>query len=98
MTCKDLIFSQIDETPNGPVSQAIVRFDNNLGLSVLCGPGTLTNEDTPYEVAVISFSEDGSFSLVYPDFTHDDVLSYLTEQQVSDYMEKVSNLSGNWSL
>ena len=86
MTYKDLIFSRIDSTPRGDVSQAIVRFENNLGLSVLSGPGTLTSADRPYEVAVISFSQDGEYKIIYPEFTHDDVLSFLTGEQVSEYM------------
>ena len=90
MTYKDLVFRQVESTSKGAVSQAIVRFENNLGLSVLCGPGTLTSADRPYEVAVISFSPDGSYAIIYPDYTHNDVLSFLTADQVSEYMVKVS--------
>lgn len=91
MTYKDLVFNRIKSTPEGDVSQAIVRFDNGLGLSVLCGPGTLTSSDRPFEAAVISFKEDGTYTIVYPDFTHNDVLSFLTGDQLSDYMSKVSS-------
>jgi hypothetical protein len=90
MTYKDLVFSRIESTPCGDVSQAIVRFENNLGLSVLQGPGTLTSSDRPYEVAVISFAKDGTYTIIYPEFTHDDVLSFLTADQVSEYMVLVS--------
>ena len=91
MTFKDLVFSRIESTPNGDVYQAVVRFDNGLGLSVLSGPGTLTSSDRPYEAAVISFAEDGTFSIVYPDFTYNDVLSFLTGDQVSEYMVMVGS-------
>ena len=91
MTYKDLVFSRVDSTPKGDVSQAIVKFENGLGLSVLCGPGTLTSSDRPYEAAVISFASDGTYAIVYPDFTHGDVLSFLTADQVSEYMVKVSS-------
>lgn len=90
MNYKDLVFRRIESTSAGDVLQAVVRFDNGLGLSVLSGPGTLTSSDRPYEVAVISFAEDGSYSIVYPDFTHNDVLSFLTGDQVSEYMVMVS--------
>ena len=90
MTYRDLVFSRIRTTPRGDVSQAIVRFENNLGLSVLQGPGTLTSSDRPYEAAVISFDSDGNYAIVYPDFTHGDVLPFLTADQVSEYMVKVS--------
>ena len=85
MTYQDLVFRQLESTSKGTVSQAIVRFENGLGLSVLRGPGTLTSADRPYEAAVIAFNPD-----VYPDFTHHDVLPFLTGEQVSEYMVKVS--------
>ena len=90
MNFKDLVFHRIEATSGGDVLHAVVRFDNGLGLSVLSGPGTLTSSDRPYEAAVISFAEDGTYSIVYPDFTHDDVLSFLTGDQVSEYMVIVS--------
>ncbi len=90
MTYKDLVFNRIESTPRGDVSQAIVRFENNLGLSVLCGPGTLTSPDHPFEVAVISFAEDGTYNIIYPEFTHGDVLPFLTGDEVSECMAKVS--------
>ncbi len=90
MTYKDLVFRRIETIPKGDVCQAVVRFGNGLGLSVLSGPGTLTSSDRPYEAAVISFEEDGSFKIVYPDFTHNDVLSFLTGDQLSEYMVMVS--------
>lgn len=71
--------------------QAVVRFENGLGLSVLTGPGTLTSPDRPYEAAVVSFSEDGTYTIIYPEFTHGDVLSFLTGDQVSEYMVMVSS-------
>ena len=91
MTYKDLVFRRIATTPGGDVCQAVVRFGNGLGLSVLSGPGTLTSADRPYDAAVISFAEDGTFSIVYPDFTHGDVLSFLNGDQVSEYMVLVSS-------
>ena len=90
MTYQNLVFRQLESTSKGTVSQAIVRFENGLGLSVLRGPGTLTSADRPYEAAVIAFNPDGSYSIVYPDFTHHDVLPFLTGEQVSEYMVKVS--------
>lgn len=91
MSIKDLVFYRIASTPRGDVMQAVVRFPNSLGLSVLSGPGTLTSSDRPYEAAVISFAEDGTYSIVYPDFTHHDVLSFLTGEQVSRYMVMVGS-------
>jgi hypothetical protein len=39
---------------------------------------------------VISFVPDGSYKIIYPDFTHNDVLCFLTAEQVSEYMVIVS--------
>lgn len=91
MTYKDLVFDKVLSTPNGVISQAIIRFENGLGLSVLQGPGTLTSSERPYEAAVISFAEDGTYKIVYPDYTDGDVLAFLTADQVSDYMARVSD-------
>ena len=91
MSIKDLVFYRIASTPRGDVMQAVVRFPNSLGLSVLTGPGTLTSSDRPYEAAVISFAEDGTYSIVEPDFTHHDVLPFLTGEQVSRYMVMVGS-------
>ena len=90
MTYSDLVFKTIVSDNHGTVSQAIARFENGLGLSVLHGPGTLTSPDRPYEAAVIAFAPDGSYSIVYPEFTHNDVLCFLTADQVSECMAIVS--------
>ena len=66
--------------------QAIVHFSNGLGLSIMTGPGTLTTSGRPSEAAVISFAADGSYKIIYPDFTHNDVLPFLTADKVSEYM------------
>lgn len=91
MTFKDLVFDKILSTPHGDLYQAIIRFRNGFGLSVLQGQGTLTSPDRPYEVAVISFDCDGTYKIVYPNFTQGDILSFLTADQVSEYMTKVSS-------
>lgn len=91
MTFKDLVFDKTLSTPHGDLYQAIIRFRNGYGLSVLQGQGTLTSPDRPYEVAVISFAGDGTYKIVYPSFTHGDILSFLTADQVSEYMTMVSS-------
>ena len=92
MTPKDLTFHCLRSTPSGDVCQALVRFENGFGLSVLRGPGTLTTADRPYEAAVVVFSADGSFSIVYPEFTRHDVMSFLTEEQLTEMMSRVSSM------
>lgn len=92
MTSKELSFHVLQSTPSGDVCQAIVRFENGFGLSVLRGPGTLTTADRPYEAAVLEFSADGSYTIIYPEFTRHDVLSFLTEEQLSDCLSQVHSM------
>ena len=92
MTSKDLSFNVLQSTPSGDVCQAIIRFSNGYGLSVLRGPGTLTSADRPYEAAVLEFLADGSYSIIYPEFTRNDVLSFLSEEQLSDCLSQVYSM------
>lgn len=92
MTSKELSFHVLQSTPSGDVCQAIVRFENGFGLSVLRGPGTLTTADRPYEAAVLEFSADGSYTIIYPEFTRHDVLSFLTEEQLSECLSQVLSM------
>ena len=93
MKFSDLVFECVESRPDGDVLQAVIRFDNGLGLSVICGPGTLSSPDNPYEAAVLNFVDDKTFKIIYPDFTQNDVLSFLTEEQVMEYIQKVSSVT-----
>ena len=62
------------------------------GVSVLSGDGSLSENNHPYEIAVIMFERCGTFAVVYPYFCNDDVLSFKTEEDVSFYMQLIQRL------
>lgn len=77
-------------------NQWIFKFDNNYGASVICHKirgyiSTYGSVEKPYELAVIRFSSD-SFELVYDTPITDDVIGYLNEKEVEEYLEKIENL------
>ena len=68
--------------------QCIVQFPNGYGASIVQGEHTYGGKDGLYELAV--FGEDGHISYDTP--ITDDVLGYLTEQDVEDTLNKIKNL------
>ena len=68
--------------------QCIVQFSNGYGASIVQGEHTYGGKDGLYELAV--FGEDGHITYDTP--ITDDVLGYLTEQDVEDTLNKIKNL------
>jgi hypothetical protein len=66
---------------------AALEFDNGYGVSVICGFGAHGNNDTPYELAVL---KDGN--LCYDTKITNDVIGYLTPDDVTKYMKQVQEL------
>lgn len=85
-TFKDLEFN---EHPNhmGGV-QAIVKFDNGYGASVVKTPHTYGGDKGLYELAVL----DSDGHLTYATPITDDVIGYLRDIDVTDVMEKIQQL------
>jgi len=81
---KDLEFSS-KEYMDG--QGAALEFDNGYGVSVICGFGAYGNTDTPYELAVL---KDGS--LCYDTEITNDVIGYLTPDDVTKYMKQIQEL------
>lgn len=61
--------------------QAVMQFPNGYGVSVLSGNGSLSDNNHPYEIAVIMFDSCGTFAVVYPYYCNDDVLSSHSRQK-----------------
>ena len=76
------------EHPMGIGKQCIVQFPNGYGASIVQGEHTYGGKDGLYELAV--FGEDGHITYDTP--ITDDVLGYLTEQDVEDTLNKIKNL------
>ena len=68
--------------------QCIVQFPNGYGASIVQGEHTYGGKDGLYELAV--FGKDGHITYDTP--ITDDVLGYLTEQDVEDTLNKIKNL------
>ena len=65
-----------------------VFFDNGYGASVFCGEMFYTDFNHPYELAVLT--SDGSLCYTTP--LTDDVIGYLTAQDVDDMLILISKL------
>jgi hypothetical protein len=84
-TFNELIFQP---HPMGIGNQCIVQFQNGYGASIVKGDHTYGGKDGLYEIAV--FGKDGQISYETP--ITDDVLGYLTEQDVEDTLNKIKDL------
>jgi hypothetical protein len=74
--------------PMGMGKQCIVQFPNGYGASVVQGEHTYGGKDGLYEIAV--FGKDGHISYSTP--ITDDVLGYLSEEEVEKTLIDIKNL------
>lgn len=63
------------------------EFDNGYGASVITGSIAYCNEVQPYELAVLKHGE-----LCYDTPITDDVIGYLTSNEVYDLLDKIEQL------
>jgi hypothetical protein len=85
-TFKDLQFNPHPNKMGGV--QAIERFDNGYGASVVCTPYTYGGKEGLYELAVL----DNDGHLTYATPVTNDVLGYLSEQDVTEVLIKIQQL------
>jgi hypothetical protein len=83
-TFDDLTFKSVGF---GRSIQAIIMFENGYGISVVQGDHTYGGSIGLYEIAVLD--KEG---LNYDTPITNDVIGYLTEPEVSDYMIKIQKL------
>lgn len=73
--------------------QVLLQFGNGYGASIVRGPHTYGGPDGLYEVAVIRFEgETGEWHLTYDTPVTDDVLGYLTEEDVARHLTEIHDL------
>ena len=89
MTFQDLKFIQ-NQSNNG--IQAIVKFENNYGASVIKSDYSYGGKQGLYELAVIKYDERGLWDICYDTPITDDVLGFLTEDNVTDYLIQIEQL------
>jgi hypothetical protein len=86
ITFKDLKFEQLDSFYNGV--QCRISFENGFGASVVKHSFSYGGKDGLYELAVLN----SSGNLTYDTPITDDVLGYLTEQDVTEILIKIQQL------
>lgn len=74
-------------TPRMDGEQWIFRFDNGYGASVITGGIAYCNEAQPFELAVLKHGE-----LCYDTPITDDVIGYLTSDEVFDLLDRIEQL------
>ena len=89
MTFNDLKF--IPTQINSGI-QAIVRFENSYGVSVVKHEHSYGGKNGLYELAVIKYDESGNWGICYDTPLTDDVLGYLSEAEVTSYLMQIEQL------
>ena len=87
-TFKDLEFEMINDAPFMVGKKARMQFDNGYGVSVVSHTFSYGGKDGLYELAVL----DSDGNLTYSTEVTSDVLGYLTEENVTEYMIQVQNI------
>jgi hypothetical protein len=88
-TFNDLNFEQINDAPFMVGKKARMSFDNGYGVSVVSHTYSYGGKDGLYEIAVL----DSEGELTYETSVTNDVIGYLTEEEVSGVMKKVQELN-----
>ena len=87
-TFQDLEFEQINDAPFMVGKKARIHFDNGYGVSVVSHSYSYGGRDGLYEVAVL----DSDDNLTYDTSVTNDVMGYLTEEDVTNVMKEVQGL------
>ena len=85
---QDLPFFPINDAPFMVGKKARMNFDNGFGVSVVSHSYSYGGRSGLYEVAVL----DSNDELTYDTPVTNDVIGYLTEEEVSDVMKQVQEL------
>ena len=86
---QDLPFFPINDAPFMVGKKARMHFDNGYGVSVVSHSYSYGGKDGLYEVAVL----DSNDELTYDTPVTNDVIGYLTEEDVTDVMKQVQELN-----
>ena len=88
-TFKDLEFKDLVAPDGGIGKRARMMFDNRYGVSVIQTIMSYGGKEGLYELAVLDYVKGGP---IYYTSVTDDVLGWLTEDEVTKYMAKVQEL------
>lgn len=85
-TFKDLVF---EDRPYDMGIASRIQFDNGYGASVVKGPYTYGGNNGLYEMAVL----DSNGNLTFDTPITNDVIGYLSEDEVTNYLKQIQELS-----
>lgn len=82
------------ETKSHPLGgvQKIYKFDNGFGASIVQNNYSYGGKEGLWELAVLELFEDGTNTFRNDTSVADDVVGYLTEDDVEEYLKKIENL------
>lgn len=72
--------------------QYMFKADNNYGASIIQHNFSYGNKEGLQELAVIKYDEDDNWHIVYDTPITNDVLGYLTEEDVNETLIKIADL------
>jgi len=84
-------WNMIGQIPETKKHQYTFHFSNGYGASVIKGPGTYGYEKDLWELAVLS-ERGGEWHLDYDTDITDDVIGYLSVEEVKGLIERIKNL------
>lgn len=70
------------------------KFDNGYGASVVKHYGSYGFEQDLFELAVLRYNENGEVNLCYDTPITDDVIGYLSNDEVLELLNKIKELKG----
>lgn len=88
------IFKQYQYTAkNAPNNrQAIFKFPNGYGASLIQSKWSYGGNDGLFEIAVLSWNTDDEYDIDYSTPVTDDVIGYLSKEDVIDILQQIFNL------
>ena len=75
-------------------TQVVYKFENGYGASVVCHEFSYGGDQGLKELAVLTFPDDERYELCYSTEITDDVLGYLSDEDVADLLVKIEALEG----
>ena len=76
----------------GKVFSTYLSLDNSYGASIVKHAGSYGHERDLWELAVIKFGRDGYWNLVYDTELTDDVIGWLTNDEVKELLARIKEL------
>ena len=92
LNCKEFEKYIIEDRLINNGKQYIFKFENKYGASVVKNIYSYGYDNDLWELAIIKFNNDESFEIIYDSELSDDVLGYLTDEKVVEYLKQIKEL------